>query len=582
MTATALPIRAEGMTLGHLLSGGWFRVPDYQRPYSWTDEEVRELWEDLKAQVARVDDGAHYHFFGTLLTVDSSQAIAPQNAPLEILDGQQRLATFALLLIAIDRALQEIEVSEDAAPPVRQMAKEARDRVADALYQSREDGPRRLELRAEEDQLLSNILHGNPPGQSKLGDAFRNLHSAVRDYASESSNLVQDLQRLVDVVLNRSVVIHARCIHGFDPFAVFSTLNARGLPLSAAQILRARMLGLVTQMGSGVQQLTKKCWDQIEGLGEDGNRFLGYYLTAREGDRIPANEVVRRFDRTILAQMRRGSGSDEDFGALAAELLETSGLFSRIAKGEWPVETRKPVSAWKKRRLRLLVRELGVKQALPLILAVSYRMPEQLADAVDAIERAAFVALMCFPNQTKWGEKLFEWAAQVHRGEKNPSELPQDVRLWFIQRLGDPERALSENVPIQLRYGGRKKTLLRYFLTTLNDFGFPRPNPGKPDEQAEWDLRKIQIEHISPKSLADGVAMPDKDSLGNLTPLYGPANAAMSNRPFEEKRSAYRGSPLRMTSELAEVDKWNAASIRKRQEHVVRFATKVYCRDMRI
>jgi hypothetical protein len=571
------------MTLGQLLSAGWFRVPGYQRPYSWTEEEVRELWEDLKAQLMQAGDGTHYHFFGTLLTVDSSLATTPQASPLEILDGQQRLATFNLLLIAVDRELEEIEESEDASPKVRKQAREGRDRIADAVFRSRERGQRRLELRAEEDQLLGNILQGNPPGHSKLGDAFRNLHSAVRDYAKESPSLVNDLQQLVGVVLDRSVVIHARCIHGFDPFAVFSTLNARGLPLSAAQILRARMLGLVSDMGSGVQELTKKCWDRIEGLGEDGDRYLGYYLTARIGERIPAKEVVRRFDRSILSGLKKeGEHPEDKFGALAGELHDMTGLYEAIARGDWPVTTLKPVSDWRQRRLRLLVRELGVRQAVPLILAVAHRTPDSLADAVDTIERAAFVALMCFPNQTRWGEKLFEWAAGVYAGEKNASELPNDVRLWFIQQLGNPERALAENIPIQLRYGGKKRTQLRYFLTTLNDLGFPKPSPGRPDEQAGWDLRKIQLEHVSPKSVPDGVPDHDKDRLGNLTPLYGPTNAALGNQPFAAKKAMYRDSPLRITSGLAALDKWDALSIRRREEAMVDFAVKVYCRDMRV
>lgn len=577
----ALPIRAEGMTLGQLLSGGWFEVPSYQRPYSWTVEnELQELWADLMAQVAHAGDGAHYHFFGTLLTVDP--AVVPGQKALELLDGQQRLATFVLLLVAIDRELDEIESSDDASPAVRRQAKEMREQIRSLVYRDSVQELRRLKLRAEEDQLLSNILHGNPPGQSKLGDAFQYLHRAVREYSKGSSNLIQDLRGLLRVLVDQSIIIHARCVYGFDPFAVFSTLNARGLPLTAAQILRARMLGLVSNMSSSVQELTKKCWDRVEALGSDGDKFLAYYLAAREGRRIPAKEVVRVFDRSLLANLAKDPGPEDKFGALAAELDEMADLFRKIAKGEWPVSTAQAVSDWRRWRLRLLVRELGVKQALPLILAVSYRKPEALAEVVDVIERAAFVALVCLPNQTRWGDKLFEWAAGINCGRKEPSELPADVRLWFLQQLGNPARALAENIPSQLRYGGKKKTLLRYFLTTLNDFGFPRSTAGRPDEQVVWDLRKIQIEHVSPRALADGISEFDKDKLGNLTPLYGRTNAALSNQPFAAKKTGYRDSPLRMTSHLAEVSSWDSGAIQRREEAMISFAVQLYCRDMQV
>jgi hypothetical protein len=163
-----------------------------------------------------------------------------------------------------------------------------------------------------------------------------------------------------------------------------------------------------------------------------------------------------------------------------------------------------------------------------------------------------------------------------------PSSLRNAIRLWFIQRLGNPARTLAEYLPVNLRYGGRKKTLLKYFLTTLNDYGFPKRRSGRPDEEVQWDLRKVQIDHISATALGDGIPAYEKDRLGNLTPLYGPDNAALGNRPFEEKRGAYAESPFRMTKQLAEFARWDAQRIRNREEQMVRFAVALYCRDMEI
>ena len=575
-------MRAEGTTVGQLLSSAWFRVPEYQRSYAWTDEEVGELWEDLLS-VLRADDDARYHFFGTLLSVDSDRSASSHNSPLELLDGQQRLATFTLLIIAIDRELEEIERSEEASSAVREAAAKARRRMAEALFRTPDSREaRHLQLRPEEDQLLGNIIHGNPPGRGRLGDAFRELLGAVRGFAEGSSDLVVDLGKLARVVLDRSIVIHARCVYGFDPFAVFATLNARGLPLSAAQVLRARTLGLVSEMSTPVQALTKKAWDLVESMNEDGDRFLAYYLTTRTGKRTPTKEVVRYFDREILTPLQQSRTGEQGFGALADELHSLGALYKDIGKGVWPQGIAVHTSEWRKRRLRLLTQELGVKQAIPLILAVCRRSPDALVEVLDIVERAAFVALMCFPNQTKWGDQLFEWAKAMYEGGMDPDSLRKAARIWFLGRLGDPVRTLSEFLPVQLRYGGRKKTLLRYFLTTLNDYGFPKPRPGKPDEQAQWDLGKVQIDHISASALPDGIPSYEKDRLGNLTPLYGPVNAALSNRPFEEKRTAYAESPLRMTKQLAEMAEWNATWIRKREEQMVKFAVALYSRDMQM
>lgn len=230
-----------------------------------------------------------------------------------------------------------------------------------------------------------------------------------------------------------------------------------------------------------------------------------------------------------------------------------------------------------------MTQELGVKQAIPLILAVCFRSPDSLPQVMDVLERAAFVALMCFPNQTKWGDQLFKWAKDVYQQDMDSSALRSEIRFWFLKELaGNPAARLSEYLPVQLRYGGRKKTLLRYFLTTLNDYGYPKPRPGKPDEEAEWDLRKVQIDHISATSVPDGIPAHEKDRLGNLTALYGPVNAALGNTPFEQKRHAYRESPFRMTRALADKDSWNLSSMREREDQLVRFAVALFCRDMQV
>lgn len=173
------------------------------------------------------------------------------------------------------------------------------------------------------------------------------------------------------------------------------------------------MLGLVAEMPVAVQALTKKAWDLIEAMDEDGDRFLAYYLTMRTGRRTPTKEVVRVFDREVLTPLHKSGSEGSGFGVLAGELFSLGDLYRDIARGNWPQGAAAHASEWRKRRLGLLTQELGVKQAIPLILAACRRSPDALVEVMDVIERAAFVALMCFPNQTKWGDQLFEWAKAV-------------------------------------------------------------------------------------------------------------------------------------------------------------------------
>lgn len=577
MSPEAKPLRASAHSLGELLTSWRFMVPDYQRPYAWTDEEVEELWDDLRE--TEDSGGGTFHFFGTLLTIDAPDGTP--TSPLEVLDGQQRLATFTLLLIAIDRELEEIEESEETTARIKSRAADARSRVRQLLYQDAESGVLRLELRSHEHAVFINLLSGNPPGRNRLGDAFRALHTHLKQLAEDSSDRTGDIEELIDVILDRSVVIHARCIHGFDPFGVFATLNARGLPLTAAQILRARSLGLATGLPIAVQEQTKVAWDKVEKLQADGNRFLQYYLVARQGSRVQVKSVVREFDAKILKALNKPP-IVADFASLATEIDHLADIFRELSAGQWPTPAPQ-ASDWVKGRVKLIVRSLAVRQVLPLLMTVTYRTPDALPSVLETIERATVVSIVCLPNQTRWGDFLFERANQVFNGESGVDELRTAVRLFFLQQLGNPTRALKEALPIQLRYGGRKKSLIRYFLTTLNDYGFPGSGPKlHPAQEAHWDLGQVQIDHISAQAIVDGIPPDDKDRLGNLTPLYGRSNSALGSRPFDSKRQVYEQSPLSMTRALATETGFTIDAINRREKAMVAFAADLFCRDMSV
>jgi hypothetical protein len=571
-----IPLRAESLRVGQVLGLGAFKVPDFQRPYAWKDDNIKDLWDDV-LDFAR-PDATFPHFFGTLLT-----APAPEGAwgTLDVLDGQQRLTTFTLLLVALDRQLEELE-DPDAARHVREGAAECRSRISQVLFAA--PGRRRLTLRAADDHLLGALIAGNPAPGTTIGQAFSKLNEHLRQHLDEHDDKFGELDRLTRAVLDGSVVIHANCLAGFDSFVVFTTLNTTGLELTATQILRAKSLGLTRAFPAPIPDSTRAAWDTVEALGDDGgDAFLRDVLTMRSGNRVQSKDVVRLFDREVLKSRALGEVPDRNqhFLDIAGEIQRLAPTHTAVRQGAWP-----PVSPvvddWHSNRIRVLVRDLGVRQVVPLLVAAADRVGDQFADVLDVVERACFVALTCLDNQTRWGDTLFKLSEDVYSQGAGVERITSVMQEFLARQLIDPVATLRRRLPEQLRYNVGKQAHIRYFLTTVNDWGYPdSPIPmNLPDTQSVWNLRNIHLDHIAPQNGPGEIPGEDLDRLGNLTPLRNVDNQGLGNNPFEMKQPVYRGSPFRITRDLSTKPAWNLEALEEREVSIVAFAVAFLSRDL--
>lgn len=576
MAAAQIPIQARAFPISALLSGArQLRIPDFQRPYTWGDDQIKDFWDDISDTATQQST----HFFGTLLTSPGDHPASGDS--LDVLDGQQRLTTFSLMLVALDREFETLE-DPTAAKRVREGAAASRVRVQGALRTA--EGDRRVRLRSSDDHLLGSLVTGNP-AEGTVGTAFSQLVGYLRTELDAVEDRYGRANEILEAVLDRSVLIHAHCLAGFDPFVVFSTLNATGLPLTATQILRARSLGLVNPMSRMVREQTADAWDGIERLGDDGDRFLRELLVLRTGARVQAKDIVRQFDQDVIRTRqlpKSGLDREQHFLDIAREIEKLVPLYRDLAGGKWPGSIAAPPSEWHAARVRFLVKSLGVKQVLPLLIASAAALPDQLFPVLDVVERAAFVSLVCLDNQTRWGDKAFELAKGVFDGELGVDDIRTSVNEFFQAQLTDPPLVFSRRLPELLRYNGRRKTQIRYFLTTVNDWGFPEGQPFKePDIQAAWNLGDIHIDHIAPQKGFGMIAEIERDRLGNLTPLRGKHNSGLSNRPFPDKVGKYGESPLRITRALKDLDEWDTDALDSREAQLTAFATELFCRDLK-
>src|SRR5215211_485362 len=215
----------EARLLDFLKRSPQFVIPIYQRTYSWTESECRQLWDDILRTGS--NDAIAAHFVGSIVYIEKGLYQVSSQSPLLVIDGQQRLTTVTLLIEALARAVGEAEPVEGFS------AKKLRNYF---LLNPLEDGERRYKLVLSQTDKASLIAlldgHPNPKDHSLRVEAnFEFFQDRVAGAKGELAALCKGLAKLVivDISLSRDQD---------NPQLIFESLNSTGRELSQADLIR--------------------------------------------------------------------------------------------------------------------------------------------------------------------------------------------------------------------------------------------------------------------------------------------------------------------------------------------------------
>ena len=210
--------------IGHLLSDLLLEVPEFQRKYSWTEQNVTEYLADLRK--ARAGGGAY--FVGTVVFVLPE---SPGGRAV-IVDGQQRLATSSILLIAIRDLLDEYG-----------KARQARDIQERFLYGyeiTSDEEVERLRLSTKDQDAYDDLIHRrneNVPSDHPIGVAYAICMKHLRELAPKKSQF-KTLIELTGQLEHQVQVLTAAAVDLSEAYVIFETLNDRGADLTIADLLK--------------------------------------------------------------------------------------------------------------------------------------------------------------------------------------------------------------------------------------------------------------------------------------------------------------------------------------------------------
>ena len=551
-----ITIQPQYLSLANLLNGRLFRIPEYQRAYSWTRRERQDLFDDIRKVYAKGPDEGHFMAAVVGLRRDRQTLGTDEYLVTEVVDGQQRLTTLIILLNVINLQLN----GEDKAEA--KLSRELRELLVKV------EGEELLLLQTNHDssQYFANFLRKGMKQSSDTAKtiADREVLEAIEDCTAFVSNWTKEidtLPSLAALLKNRLTFL----LHEIDDeksvYTVFEVLNSRGLDVTAIDRLKSILMGAAFELKNANQT---GIIDDLHTVWRDFYSVIGL----RQGLSTEALRFAATF-RTSEAPSRP-LGEKESVDALRSEA--TNAKMIREVAG-WLLQVARACDAVAANiRINAVAR---ISQARLLATAIHLRndFSNTQRDALLARwEKVSFRIYGMLRNdaRTRVGDYV-RLAWEIANKKKSVAEIDAAIR-------GIGKKFPIEDCVKKLRgsncYDGWADEL-RYLMFRYEEHLASQQKLNFSNEQWEkiWMVSPSEsIEHIWPKSTA-----PDKvkHNLGNLVLLPPKLNSKLQDQDPAAKADSYRKTGLLIAGEVADIIKkkgWKAKYVKAREEVLLDWA----------
>lgn len=545
-------------------NGRQYRVPPYQRNYSWQEEQWEDLWNDIVALEGGLEQR---HYMGALVIEAHSER------EFTIIDGQQRLTTLSVLALAVIERLQALGADDAERQANAERA---------ALLRRQFIGDKNPASLTETSKLTLGEGNGgfyhdylvqlrrplNPRGLSKSNRLLWQCMQWFKARLGQRTDGGQQLAHLLDQVVGLQLMFILITVDDeLDAYTVFETLNARGLELSTGDLLKNWLFSRV-RLGSDREVLQRR-WENVLATVREERfaDFLRYHLLCE----FPRIRKERLF-KIVRERVRDASA----VFALIDALEPRAELFAALDD---------PGHGWwvDLPGARPHVREMQVfrtRQVMPVLFAAWERLSRE-----DFVRTLKLLAVISFRYTVVGGRNTNELEPVYHaaasallRGDAgSPAQVFEMLRGVYV----DDERFHSDFSEWSVDTRGQRKALARYVLARLETDASGR--------SIDFDTDLASIEHVlpeNPDAAWDALIEPARQPewvyrVGNLTLLEPSINRQLGNALLAQKRAGYAASRYALSSELAAQapDEWTGAAIEQRQSGMARRAVHLWRSD---
>lgn len=550
-------ISVNKQTVLQLLKSGQevpFLIPEYQRPYSWSDDEIITLFDDIWGfSIDRTQpNGAKSYFLGCVVSYK-------ENGVRQIIDGQQRITSLFLLLRAV---FYMLENEDNKTEEVNNFIS----KIKPALWKEnemtgREDRSQML-LRSDVvsdsgNEILRQILEKGTTAQGAEDNYSKNYNKFLELYTDKSQNSPNQIFHFIVALLNYTILLPIEADDQETALTIFNTLNNRGLPLSDADIFKSYIYKRLDDTGK--RTFIDK-WKQLESDASKVNESIQslfyynmFYLRAKEGDEKTTTPGVRKY---YLEKNKNRLTVD-----VIDDLYENLHLWE-VVNGRDAIEC----ESWSqnmdiRKMLDCLSSYPNEFWKYPVsIFYMQYKQQEDFEDIFLKFIRKLYVLLL-----TRYLEKptisavkgdILKLNVQIINSSHPVFNAGFEMRTDEDEYEAQAEKARTDNLLI-VPHKKVERTILKLLAYSIEGQENLLPS--------YWE-----IEHIFPQTwdskyynLNKEEANTKLEHIGNKLPLEKKLNISASNNYFDKKKEKYKESKIAICNKLgnSSLQEWNLDSI---------------------
>lgn len=539
-------------------NGKIYKVPSYQRDYSWKFDHWEDLWTDIQA----ILNGEGVHYMGSIVLQNKGEK------NYSVIDGQQRLATLTLIVLATIKSIKNLVEKniekENNEERIKLLSKKfLGDKDPGSLTYSA-----KLELNENNNSFFqSHLLVFRPPLNEKtLGDSDMLLWKAYNFFVEKVSEHFKGNENGEQMAnfLNKQVAEKLKFIqivveNELSAYTVFETLNYRGERLTISDLLKNFLFSLATK--TDLQHVKDKWKRTVDTIGLDKfPSFLRHYW-------ISKNKLIS--EKHLFKSLKESVQDSPQVIDLLDELEKNAQLYNAL--------TSYSDRLWiGQRDIIKRIREIELfkeKQALPILLA-SYNnlSQEEFIKVLRIVSVITFRYTIIGGLHTNIKEDVYNKASiKISNGElKTAASIASEIKPLYPN-----DKDFKNDFSTTELNTKRSKKLVRYILFEIENHISQTDN--------DYEANPATIEHILPENADDVWAanfpLSIQDSLvyrlGNYTLLEDDKNRECGSKSFSEKKNIYSSSQYGMTKSILAHD-WTPNTLDYRQTQFAVYATSIW------
>ena len=573
-------VKAKEYYIKDLLSNKFlFEIPDYQRAYSWTKENLKQLVEDIwesvelnKARGNKEFDQYEPYFLGSIVLC-SKEYKDDGCGIYDVIDGQQRLTSIIMLIAAIRDLIDNEEYKKVLSDLIYQ-----KPNVLMGIKESI-----RVKARGKEEEFFKKYILTNGGTElvkdldmEELSEAKQNMVNAIevfRDsFFNENGELLEEKLNEFIVYLLQKVVLVVITTESFtSAFRLFNVINARGLPLTDSDLLKSENLRV---MNPEIRKEYTDIWESHEqDLGKEKlDQIIGFMRTMKLKNKVEES-VYEEFSKKIFRNEPEYLGVN-----FVNHLTAVKALYDKyIIEGNLEGVSEEEKSYYK--NLINIMREFlpyDDWMAAVIRFAEKFNDDKLVLEFVKVLEKRLVIDWV---NGNSFADRLNRVYGILEAIEEKDSleeikEAP--VFLYDLERT----TAYFENALNDIDFYSKGRMMIPKYI-------FVRLDMEKRANEVLDYSDKIMIEHVLPRNAKEAYWKDNfsadqrrnwANKFGNLVIITGAKNTRANNKPFGEKVEQYlsKKSDFAITKEVLELSDWNMDSLKDRHESLVNRALELW------